>query len=310
MNTTVQASISTTALGAASSSADVSPTGSNMDSINSNATINQDMLANLCELAVQLVDESPSPKMPKQERDEIPTLNGMGFMKIELEEFTSQFINDCKTYPKQTFLEIGCAYGFVTNKALESSEARIVALDLCRNHLMYMCHHTDKTFLPRLMVKHGKFPDDIEFPKSCFQSILAGNILHFLNPESFEAGLIKINNWLKMNGVLYLIAVTPQHYALVDKFEPVFTSRKQQGEKYPGTISTAKSILSFVSSSMVPIKDHLPGYLHVFDVDVLQRVLPEFGFRVEKIKYFDYASQDSKGQGHVGVVAVKVNCVY
>jgi hypothetical protein len=50
----------------------------------------------------------------------------------------------------------------------------------------------------------------------------------------------------------------------------------------------------------------VPDSILVFDVEELKLLLPQYGFRIDKIKRFDYKINDSDGMGHVGLVATKI----
>ena len=72
---------------------------------------------NLCEWGIIRNGDTRKEKIitPEQIRDEIPTLNEYGYMKIELDEFAAEFIE----YAGQAslpLLELGSAYGYTAHK--------------------------------------------------------------------------------------------------------------------------------------------------------------------------------------------------
>ena len=80
-----------------------------------------------------------------------------------------------------------------------------------------------------------------------------------------------------------------------------FKEKENAGEKWPGVITNQRT-----SSPM-----HAPyvqNYLNVFDIKQWEDLLPKHGFKIEKIKLFDYPSDiySENNEGHIGFVATKI----
>jgi SAM-dependent methyltransferase len=237
-------------------------------------------------------------KVPEQIQDEIPTMNRMGYMKVDLDEFSEEFIG-YSVDSDGLVLELGCAYGFVVQKVLKAG-GQIIASDLSREHLTVLIKDVPKKLLKNLYLLPGYFPDDINFPRESLSAVLTSRMLHFLDGDTIERGLRKIYNWLIPNGKLFFISVTPHHAALRDSFLEKYLARVLNGEEWPGVIENQWEINP-------TNKEYVEPYLNVFDVAQLEELLPKYGFKIEKIGLFDYPYDvDSDGKGHIGFVATKV----
>ena len=54
--------------------------------------------------------------------------------------------------------------------------------------------------------------------------------------------------------------------------------------------------------------DYIQDYFHVFDIPQLAKLLPNHGFKINKIKLFDYPSDvySEHNEGHIGFIATKI----
>lgn len=244
------------------------------------------------------IDESKFENIviPQQIRDEIPTLNQYGYMKIELDEFAHEFINIAKN-TKDLVLEMGTAYGYTVQQVLVNGGA-IVANDLSYEHLKILLKNTAKEYRKNLFIKQGAFPD-INFSDNSFTAILTSRMMHFLNIEQFKIGMKKVYEWLKPGGKFIFTTITPYHFTLNDKFLPIFKQRWNNGNHWPGLVEDNKKYAGILS-------ENVPDFILVFDIPQLELLMPQFGFKIDKIKLFDYESYDSKGKGHIGMIATKI----
>ena len=179
-------------------------------------------------------------KIPAQIRDEIPTLNRMGYMKMHLDEYTQDFV-DYATRSKELVLEIGCAYGFVVQEVLKNG-GNIIASDLSEEHLRVVLSNTPKEHLERLYLYPAYFPSDLVLPKESLGAVLTSRILHFLDGDEMAKGLSKIYQWLKKGGKFYFTAVTPYHESIREGFESIYRDRVAKKEEWPGIIENQWSM--------------------------------------------------------------------
>jgi SAM-dependent methyltransferase len=237
-------------------------------------------------------------KIPERIRDEIPTLNQFGYMKEELDEFTEEFLN----YSEQMgsiALELGTAYGWVVQRALERG-IKIIANDISQEHLTVLLKQTPKEFLENLYLYLGSFHKDIDFPSNSIGALLSARMFHFLEGKDIEIGLDKINRWLKKNGKFFFSSCSIYHYSVIEKMLPIYKKKATEGEAWPGRIPNQKEVAPMHAP-------YIQDLFHVFDIPELEKLLPKHGFKIEKMKLFDYPSDRySAGKGHVGFVATKI----
>ena|GEM_PF-899300 len=232
-----------------------------------------------------------------QVRDEIPTLNKTGYMKQHLDEYSQAFVDYSSTCDDYV-LEIGCAYGFVVQEALKKG-AKVVASDLSEEHLIYLLKNTKEEYLNNLVVNKGYFPFELDLPWGSMSAVLASRVLHFLDGDELEEALDKIFGVLKENGKFYFTCVTPYHESIRARFLHTYDSYLINGVKWPGLIDDPEIIDPIHNGYMDKI-------LHVFDKKRLVDLLPEHGFEIEKIGYFQYPGDTTSGpKGHIGLIARK-----
>lgn len=238
-------------------------------------------------------------KVPEQIRDEIPTLNRMGYMKVDMDEFCQDFID----YAKKTqdiVLELGCAYGMIVQQVLEN-KGKIIASDLSEDHLSVLLKNTPKDYMDNLFLYPGAFPNAINLPNESVGAVLTSRMVHFLTPEEIELGLKKIHNWLLPKGKLFFTSVSPYHDVFREQFLHIYKNRVEEGEKWPGVIENQWMINP-------KHQDYVGQYLNIFDIPQLESLLPEYRFKIEKIKLFDYPNdtESRSNRGHIGFVAQKI----
>ena len=61
------------------------------------------------------------------------------------------------------------------------------------------------------------------------------------------------------------------------------------------------------TSNSTPIKsaEYIPEFMHVFNHVTASKFITEANFQIQRCELFDYDTQNSQGQGFVGVEAVK-----
>jgi SAM-dependent methyltransferase len=256
--------------------------------------LNQKMLFGIP--AISISDTHKTLSIPNTLDDHIPTLNRMGYMKIDLDEFCREFI-EYATSKEGLVLELGCAYGFIVQQVLAKG-GKIIASDLSDEHLFIVRKNTPQEYLNNLYLYPGSFPDNIHLPLESLSAVLTSRMMHFLQGEEVEKGLDKIHSWLMPNGKLYFVATSPYNIAF-KSFLPTYLDRIEKGVKWPGVVSNLQEVA-------LEHKEFLGSYINLFDVPQLQELLPKHGFKIEKINLFDYALSDSEGKGHIGFVATKI----
>ncbi len=236
----------------------------------------------------------PKYQLPNLDHLKVATLNQTGFMKSSLDIFSQKFI-EYSASAVLPVLEIGAAYGAATLPALRNN-ATIIANDIDERHLTILYRRVPPEHLSNLYLKLGHFPANLDFPKNCLAAVLICRVAHFLTGDEIELGLKKVHEWLAPGGKLFFISMSPYHHILTEKFLPLYKKRLLKGEKWPGIINNMKTYNPTES------KD-IPDFLHVFDEELMQRLLSSYGFEIEEMSTFDYVSSNDKG--YLGFIAIK-----
>ncbi len=246
------------------------------------------------------MEKVPVHEKPKQIRDELITMNRYGYMKFEWDEFGKDFAEYAIRTDKPV-LEIGSAYGWLTHRIMEKDK-EIIAADICREHLEVLLRNAPKDKLDKLHIYNARFPDEMEFEKESLGAVTASRVFHFLRGEVIEAGLDKIHQWLEPNGVFICTNCSIYHYSVKEKLLPIYRERAANGDKWPGVVENQREF----SPQHAP---YTQDFLNVFDIAQFEELLPKHGFKIKKIKLFDYPSDiySENREGHIGFVARKVS---
>nr|ABM63527.1 BryB [Candidatus Endobugula sertula] len=231
----------------------------------------------------------------------IPTLNRTGVMTENLNNYSQAFI-DYVGKNKGEVLDLGCAYGIATIKALEQG-AQVLAVDMEKQHLDILSDRVRDEIKNRLSTQVGILPD-IGFEEERFSAIHASRVLHFLTPQEIQQILGKMYRWLKPGGKLYLVTDSPYMGYWSSKAQD-YENRKDAGDLWPGYIEDVNACFDKETVAGAP------SAINPLDPDILQRECKAAGFYVEKSEFFtgiEFAratDSESMGKEHVGVVAYK-----
>jgi len=245
------------------------------------------------------IDQIPVHTQPQQIRDELITMNQHGYMKFEWDEFGTDFANFSKSVTKPV-LEIGTAYGWLTHRLLELN-INTIAADISKEHLEILLKNAPQDKLDKLHIYHAEFPYKMSFPSNSLGAVLASRVFHFFKGETIEDGLDKIHDWLEVGGKFFCTNISIYHYSIKEKLLSTYKEREKKGEKWPGVITNQKEIAPEHA-------DYIQDYFHVFDIPQLAKLLPNHGFKINKIKLFDYPSDvySEHNEGHIGFIATKI----
>ncbi len=230
----------------------------------------------------------------------VPTLNDTGFMFEVLDNFVIDFteysgkIND-------EVLELGCAYGVATLRALEQG-ARVRACDIDERHLEILRSRTPEEHLDKLSTEIQRLPE-ANLPDEQFGAILCSRVFHFLTGDEIDASLAGMFRWLKPGGRVYLIADTP--YGIWRNFIPEWEANIKNGERWPGFMEPMQDYLPYT-----PRGQQLgPPFMNLMSPEILSRACTEAGFSILQADWI--SREDFSGSGRMdgrencGIIAVK-----
>ena len=157
----------------------------------------------------------------------------------------------------------------------------------------------DKT---RLRLFPGDILREVELPANSLGAIHINRVLHFFKPEEVLLFFKKSHKWLREGGMLYLVTMSPYHYALMG-FDVEYKKRQEVGNLWPGEIFT-------MTKDYIPEnKGKIPEYLNVMDNVVLKRELNKSGFEIVEMKIFGHKTKVNKHRdnnaGYIGIIAKK-----
>lgn len=224
------------------------------------------------------------------------TQNKHGFMH-PLSELSLSFIQYAATI-EAPVLDLGCSYGIASIKAIKAGAKNVIACDMEQKHLDILQKRALDLNIStaNLTLKLGKFPDEVDFENNSIGAILTSYMLSFLTLDELEKGLVKIFNWLKPNGKLFVGLYTIYIKKFSNEiFKEEYRKRITQGQKWPGYFEDFKQF----SLSEIESNNALPSKIHYFEKDSLTKALTDVGFIIESANYLDGKSN--------GAVADSIN---
>lgn len=230
----------------------------------------------------------------------VSTLNNMGYMSLTIDPFTEKFIDYCEKNPGLKVFEGGAAYGVATHLALQKG-AFVTANDSEEKHLELLYEHTPENLLHALTLAPGELPYDIDFLDNTYEVIYSSRMIHFLAGKEVEACMRKFFNWLKEGGKIFIVAESP-YLGCYSPFIPAYEERKKQGDRWPGLLKDTSVFKNICYNN-------IPHFLNFFDVEVMQRVSKEAGFKIEACEFINRHDFPPEirydGRESVGLIATK-----
>lgn len=230
-----------------------------------------------------------------------PTLNGTGFMFEKSDAFADAFIRYAGD-TGQAVLDIGCAFGVATLAALEGG-ARITACDMEPRHLDAVWDAAAAEHRDKLNCVVGQLPG-VDFAENQFAAILCSRVLHFLDGAAVDESVRKMFSWLQPGGRLYLVADTP--YGIWRNFIPIFETKKQRGDRWPGLMIGLENYLPTAPKDRVV---EGPPFMNLLDPELLTRTCLEAGFQIDHASFIDRSDFQGlgsmDGRENAGVLAIK-----
>lgn len=245
----------------------------------------------------------PKSTIPKALNDgKIETLNKMGLMTPDIDEFSDDFITSAKKWADHNIpiVDIGAAYGVTAIPALQKGGI-VIANDICDEHLLHIKAQCSKKTWANLYLNNQKLAENLSFPSQSIGSILIRRVLHFFTPDQINRAFDDIMDWLTPGGTLYIIVMTPHHYSF-SSFKPIYEDRWNAGNIWPGEIS---NMYEFAPQ----FQKVLPQYFHVMDERPIKRALESRNFKIEESKLFGFSRTENgelASNRYYGVKAIKI----
>lgn len=235
------------------------------------------------------------------EADLIPTLNQQGYMLTTLHEYSQAFV-DFAPHAPGPLLDVGTAYGFNILSALsKASDVTVIANDLDTRHLEILKQCIPPQLLSRVHLQPGRIPGEVSFAPESLGAVLASGVFQFLPGEELIQAVQDIYRWLKPGGKFFFASSTPYCKAF-DAFRPIYRNNKRKGLRWPGYIKDTSVYLP-------EIHNEIPPLINLIDQEIMEKILLETGFHIEKMDLFNIPSVArgvvSHGDEILGGIVVK-----
>lgn len=222
------------------------------------------------------------------------SLNSMGPNKVDnFDPFSEELFKLAKD--RKSILEIGAGFGYMTNKLLEGSNAKIIANDIDYRHLCNVINKVKPNNLNRLKLLLGALPDDIELENNKFDLISAICVIHFLTPDKVERSFRKFYQWLNHGGVIVFVNASVFH-RFIDKNKTELESLISQGKNWVGEVHNLWELSP-------ENKNYFPNYFNLGVKEDYIRIATQVGFKIDKLEYF--SKNDNEKNAYLGGVLVK-----
>ena len=247
------------------------------DSIDkSNLGVNSDNIL-LDDLESQLPPEPPISKTGKS----FLAVNKSGFNVVDREDQYNWLISEYSEFIQksnvQSILDLGSGYGRMSHIALSFNKEIVISNDIAIEHLLYTrkIAKLKQLSVKNLYLNNSSFPHDIHMEEQSLDAVVLFRFLHFLPPEDIELGFSKLYSWLKKDGMIFIIVMSPHNKDYSDWFLPIYNARWEAGDKWPG--------MDLKVADALPEQHYnLPDYLNVMDDRPLRYVLENRGFEVRR----------------------------
>ncbi|HXF91050.1 MAG TPA: class I SAM-dependent methyltransferase [Candidatus Nitrosotenuis sp.] len=207
----------------------------------------------------------------------IPTLNRQGYMLTTLHEYSQAFIDFAPEAPGP-LLDIGTAYGFNALAALNKG-SYIIANDLDPRHLTILKQCIPASLKSRIELRPGRIPGEVTFSSQSLGGVLASGVFQFLSGEELVQAVADIYDWLKPGGKFFFASSTPYCKAFT-AFRPIYEENKRLGRSWPGFIEDTSIYLPHICNE-------IPQLMNLIDEDIMEALLTQTGFYVEKLGLFN-----------------------
>jgi len=213
--------------------------------------------------------------------DVVKSFNETGYMRNFLCEVSQSFCRQKKTRD-DVFLEVGCGLGAAIQRQIVCGIKNIIGVDSEAKHLAAVKILLKEKLLSYPDVHCRLICDSLPHLKrlkaDSFRSILCAQTLHYLKPKDFETALARFHELLKKDGTLYITMGSP-YLEVYQGFADEYAKRFAAGDRFPGYMEDVKR---WHPQGI----GHNLGFFLFFDPVALERIVSEFGFKVQRSFFF------------------------
>ena len=219
------------------------------------------------------------------------TSNQMGFEDTAVNDLLQRFLDFAPVAPGH-LMDIGCAKGFAVQQIvsletkkpfLKPRKRKIFAVDMSKKHVRHIANNFSGDLVEPFQMRFpaAESPDAKKyFSPGTLGAVYAGLVLHYLDGPELREGLGLLFKSLAPGGRLYASVNSPLDSLATTED---FLHRKNiTKEEYPGWFKA-------YDKTMLPefIRNQIPDFIHVFDVDTLTGYAQDAGFKVIDCYYFE-----------------------
>ncbi len=230
--------------------------------------------------------------------DKSPTLNGMGYIYLNISPLGRDFIAN-EAFPTKTVFEIGSGYNNIPIEFLKKGIKQYVANDLSQEHLEILENRIKQTFgneaenkLKHLKLLQAKAPAELPDENNVYDAILIDKVLHFMSPEEIKECIGWVKKALKDGGKVYVTTASP-YSKTYHKILPKYLKEKSQGNLFPGYVKNIMDKIDHKVMQNYP-KYKVPNEMILFSRTDLVELFEREGMRIIKSYSFQIPNEKEK----------------
>lgn len=247
--------------------------------------------------------------IPAEHDYRIPTLNKYGYMFTKFDPIVESFLKMIENNPKQTFFEVGGAYGNVAEKALEKGIENYYLNDCEERHLKSFARKLNEEgkihLFPALHLILGRCPEEVILPPSSFDAILVNKVLHFFSPQTIDAFVEWLHDKMKSGGRVFVLTISP-FYKGHEELLKDYQKQKKEGVRFPGYCP----IYEESHPGQQYPSEACPTSLLFMEIETLKDLFVQHGFQIEEEFKLAIINSDNSewraGNDMVGIIAHKL----
>lgn len=207
----------------------------------------------------------------------ISSVNGKGDFVFKSNYVTLAFHQFISTKRAPVVLDLGAGVGHHSYRALKKG-ATVIATDMEPAHLALLRGETCEHYRNRLYLMDGVFPE-FDFPENSLDAVLMSHVAHYMSGRDIERGFQKIYSWLKPEGRLFFLALTP----FSRPFRRLFQLPLKMDVPWPNEIEDYGAMAESVYEPR--FIDVMVGFAHPLYPHSVKRAAEDTGFFIRECNY-------------------------